>query len=636
MFCAISGHAPEQPVASKKSGHVFERRLAEKYVAETGRCPVTGEPLSADDLLPLVPVAVPGGGNGNGAAAAAAAAPAPPRQPLAAASVPGLISLLRDEWDASALEAHSLRAQLHSARQELAHALYQHDAACRVIARLLRERDDARAALEAGGAPRGVGGEQQQQQHNGAANHNKRARPEGNDDGGGDDHHPTAALPDHVAEDVMAVSAELQKARRARAAPRGLPPAEAIGAFAPSAAHPLHATRPAGGVLCVAARGEVVATGGADGAVGLLDLASGRVLPGAPLKGGAGKGGPPVAAVAFCSDTCVLSCAPAERALRVWRAGDGGEWACALTLAVDDDEGRAAVAAAAAAAAGGKKGGSKAAAAAAAAARAVVGVAAHPSGRYALSATADGGWQTWDLSTGARLRAVAPPPPPADSADAPPASCAGLGLHPDGLIVATLQGAKVVLWELRSGACAASLAPPPPAEAEGGGGADAPPAPAAAATCLSFSENGYHLAVGAADGRVRVWDLRKSKLVRTLEAFSSSSSGGEGGGEGGSGGGGGGNAGAAFAVSGVAFDPSGSYLAVAGREGGVKVYSATKGADQWRALGSWPAQLVAKKAAHGVAWAAAAEGEGGGARALALLVAGSDHNVRVLEAPAAA
>ena len=42
------------------------------------------------------------------------------------------------------LEVYTLKKSLESTRQELSHALYQHDAACRVIARLIKERDEAR------------------------------------------------------------------------------------------------------------------------------------------------------------------------------------------------------------------------------------------------------------------------------------------------------------------------------------------------------------------------------------------------------------------------------------------------------------------------------------------------------------
>lgn len=45
------------------------------------------------------------------------------------------------------METYNLKEQLARTREELATALYQHDAAVRVIARLTRERDEARDAL---------------------------------------------------------------------------------------------------------------------------------------------------------------------------------------------------------------------------------------------------------------------------------------------------------------------------------------------------------------------------------------------------------------------------------------------------------------------------------------------------------
>lgn len=40
-------------MVSVKSGHVFERSLIEKYLKEYGKCPITGELLTQDDLVPV-------------------------------------------------------------------------------------------------------------------------------------------------------------------------------------------------------------------------------------------------------------------------------------------------------------------------------------------------------------------------------------------------------------------------------------------------------------------------------------------------------------------------------------------------------------------------------------------------------
>lgn len=128
---AVSGTVPTEPVVCVKSGHVYEKSLIEKHVQANGTDPVTGEEISAGDLLPLrgTPLAKP--------------------RPVAASSVAGLLSNLQSEWDGLMLETFQLRKTLDSTRQELSQALYQHDAACRVIARLIKERDQARASLTA-------------------------------------------------------------------------------------------------------------------------------------------------------------------------------------------------------------------------------------------------------------------------------------------------------------------------------------------------------------------------------------------------------------------------------------------------------------------------------------------------------
>lgn len=103
--------------------------MIEAYISENGTDPVNGEELTTDDLLDLKqPRSVK------------------PRPPTLT-SIPALLSTFQNEWDAIILETYQLKQQLAETRQELSSALYYNDSAQRVIARLQKERDEARDAL---------------------------------------------------------------------------------------------------------------------------------------------------------------------------------------------------------------------------------------------------------------------------------------------------------------------------------------------------------------------------------------------------------------------------------------------------------------------------------------------------------
>jgi len=129
FVCGISGETPEHPVVSPVSGAVFEKRLIEKWIQENGSDPVNDQPLDTDQLIEIK--------------AESLVRPKAPNH----TSIPALLKALQDEWDSVMLNSYSVRTNLTTTRQELSHALYQHDAACRVIARLQKETGAAREAL---------------------------------------------------------------------------------------------------------------------------------------------------------------------------------------------------------------------------------------------------------------------------------------------------------------------------------------------------------------------------------------------------------------------------------------------------------------------------------------------------------
>lgn len=314
----------------------------------------------------------------------------------AAASIPGLLSIFHNEWDALMLETHELRVDLHGTRQELSHALYQHDAACRVISRLMKERDEAREALanaRAAGPSAAPG---------------KRAASDG-DEAVGDGKKQRSGVPPEAIDAMTAKSKELSKARKKREISPTLASGEDIGKMEIGTTAPCHATKAKGirAIRVNPANADEVATGGADGSLALFDAAKGK--RGALMTGHKKA----VTDVAYAGDAILTS--SADKTVKIWR---GGAEAAAVA-GVHEGE--------------------------------VVAVSAHPTNAYAVSIGGDGAWAFMDVGAAECLSVQR------DGADGGTEYTCG-GFHPDGLILGTgAADSSVKIWDVKTSKVAAKV-----------------------------------------------------------------------------------------------------------------------------------------------------------------------------------
>ncbi|KAI5968947.1 hypothetical protein KGF57_000062 [Candida theae] len=132
MICAISGEEITDPIVSPKSGAVFERRYIENYINTNGTDPINNEPLKIDELIPLK---LETNTTSNGDISPAI-------------SVPSMLSRIQTEYEASLAEISQLRKNVESLKEELSTSLYRQDAAINIATKAIKERDEAKEALE--------------------------------------------------------------------------------------------------------------------------------------------------------------------------------------------------------------------------------------------------------------------------------------------------------------------------------------------------------------------------------------------------------------------------------------------------------------------------------------------------------
>ncbi|KAJ3075368.1 hypothetical protein HDU98_008322 [Podochytrium sp. JEL0797] len=449
MLQENGGEPPIDPVVSRHTGILYERGLIVKFIADGGREPGTDHELTEADLISVkgTPKTVR------------------PRPPTAN-SIPALLLLLQNEYDATMLETFQLKTQHHQLRQELSTALYENDAAKRVIARLAKERDVARQALAAVQAASGFSEPAVPEQDENSMDVDA-AEPE-----------VVQAVPKEIADTLDETAAALSKSRKKRKAPTGTATLDEIKSFTQQSEIPsLHSTTHPGitslSLLNLPStqpeKQNWVLSGGNDGSVLINDWQSGNQI--ASVKA---HGAKKVSCVEWVQQGDhagrMFVSGSVDNTVKVWNVKeDGDSWSVGKASHVI-------------------KGHSSD----------VTDVAVHPSGLYGVSASLDSSWAFLDLVKGVQVSKTVHP----DGQEA----YSSIAMHPDGLIIGTGTTDSIIrIWELKSSKNVATFS-------------DSAKQLVGKISSMSFSENGYYFATASADACVvKLWDLRKLENFQTLE-----------------------------------------------------------------------------------------------------------------------
>ena len=446
MHCELSGdslaNAEPGTVVVTPSGHLCRKALLLTKLTENGGTdPFDGRPLSEDDLITLH---------------TKSEGTIPPR-PLGTSSVPALLNALQQEYDAVVLELFDTRRLLTDTRQELSQALYQNDAALRVIARLTAERDAARQGQVTDTTTTADAS---------AASSKKRKR---DDDTTTDTDVLVNDMPEADLATMTAVWEKLHNGRKALM--------KELGATAPTAD-------------VLAASAWTTAPKGRSKASKLGTAQVWQAKAGSLLAFGAthwaqvtGDHGKQVEVYKMGTKKAVFSFESTEQvtamdmddtwilmglnngSVQVATVADGQDMTTHQVISkVGDSD--------------------------------IVDISLHYDQQHALCASAAGTVGLLNLTT---MKLVARFTPPTVTTTTYTAAA----LHPDGLIYVTGTADGVLhLWDLKSKSLAATLGDTNP---------DAP------VTAVQVSPNGYHIAAVSKAG-VSVWDLRKQKVLATLTA----------------------------------------------------------------------------------------------------------------------